>query len=391
MVKISLLAQHRLFRFLVVFSLFLNYVSPVLAQPSYWPTAGWKQSSPEEQGMDPALLIEMLNHIIQDGVDIDSISIVRNGYLVADIYMYPADKSQKHPIHSCTKSIASTLIGIAIDKGFIKGVEEPVIRFFPDRTINHLDEQKKAITLKNLLSMSSGLDTKDNLMHHGWHGLYKMKETDDWTQYVLDRPMADHPGTRFEYSNLGSFLLTSILQKKTQTDALNFAKTHLFNPLGIEDILWYKSPKGIYTGYAELWLRPHDMAKIGYLYLNNGSWEGQQLLSAEWIQEATTPQIPAGPFFHYGYQWWVSEGFYFAMGYQGQFIFVIPEEQMVVVFTSTINGQSIFTPYHYLKKYILPACRSTNPLDVDPKISQRFKHLTNELKNTYYHEIAIER
>ena len=381
---------HPLLRLLFVFALILNYVPPVLALPNYWPTAGWKKSSPEEQGMDPAPLIEMLKHIIQDGVDIDSITIVRNGYLIADIYMYPADESQKHPIHSCTKSIASTLIGIAIDKGFITGVEESVIDFFPDRTIKHLDEKKTSITLQNLLSMSSGLDTRDNLMHHGWQGLYRMKETDDWTQYALDRPMADHPGTRFEYSNLGSFLLTSILQKKTQTNALNFAKTHLFGPLGIKDITWYKSPKGIYTGYAELWLRPHDMAKIGYLYLNNGYWERQQLLSPEWIQEATKPQIPAGPSFHYGYQWWVAEGFYFAMGYQGQFIFVIPEKEMVVVFTSTIYGQSIFTPYHYLKKYILPACRSSAPLDVDPAITQRFKYLTDALKNSYYHEIAIE-
>ena len=357
--------------------------------PDYWPTEGWRTTTPEQQGIDSALLIEMLETIIREGVDIDSIAIIRNGYLVADVYMYPAKKNLKHPIYSCTKSVTSTLIGIAIDKGSIESTEQQMIDFFPERSIQNMDGRKRSITLEDLLTMRSGLDTQDNAKHYGWKGLYAMQATDDWTQYVLDRPMAEPPGTRFEYSNLVSFLLTSILQKQTKVDALNFAYEHLFGPLGIEDVMWYKSPKGIYTGYAELWLTPHSMAKLGFLYLNNGRWEDQQLLSEEWVERATKAHSIVSPALRYGYQWWVAEGIYFAMGYQGQFIFVIPDKNMVVVFTSSILGQSLFTPYNYVKEYVLPAASSTKPLPANPKDSQRLQKLSNDLREKYYHEIEV--
>lgn len=364
-------------------------ITKACGESDYWPTEGWRTSTPEEQGIDPKLLIEMLERIITDGVDIDSISIVRNGYLVADIYMLPADKYKKHVLHSCTKSFTSTLIGIAIDKGYITSVEQPVVDFFPERSIRNMGELKRSITLENLLTMSSGLETKDNPKKHGLYGLLEMRATNDWTQYVLDRPMAEPPGTRFEYGNLVSFLLTSILHKQTEVSVMGFANKHLFGPLGIKDVKWHKSPKGINTGYGDLWLTPHDMAKLGLLYLNNGFWENQQIISTSWTEKSTNGQLSVGPSLQYGYHWWVAEDFYFAMGYEGQFIFVIPNKNMVVVFTSSLVGQSLWTPFEYLEKYILPAAKSTEVISVDVANSQRIGELTRDLQKKYYHEIQV--
>ena len=355
----------------------------------YWPTEGWRTSTPEEQGIDSKPLIEMLERIISEAVDIDSISIIRNGYLVADVFMYPAQKQKLHPVYSCAKSLTSTLIGIAIDKGYIDSTEEHMVDFFPDRSVKNMDERKRAITLHDLLSMRSGLKTEDNI-NHGRKGLNEMRTTsEDWTQYVLDRPMEEVPGTRFEYSNLVSFLLTSILQKKTGRDALSFADEHLFGPLGIINVEWYRSPKGIYTGFAELSMTPHDMAKLGYLYLQKGRWENRQILSEKWVELATTGHGSVSQTLQYGYQWWVADNMFFAMGAQGQFIFVNPERELIAVFTSSLPGQSLFTPYQYFKEYILPAAGSTTPLPANREASERLRKLTDDLFKLYYHNIEI--
>lgn len=378
-----------IFCLVIIFSSCSRTFTKTKNTPDYWPTEGWRTTTPEEQGISPALLVDMLERIIKDGVDIDSISIIRNGYLITDIYMYPANNHKKHPIHSCTKSLTSTLVGIAVDKGFIQSTDQRVVDFFPERFIDNMNTWKKGITLEDLLTMRSGLETKDNLKNFGWQGLYEMRATSDWTQHVLDKPMMTPPGAKFEYSNLVSFLLTSILQKQTNKDALSFAHDHLFGPLGIKDVMWDKSPGGIYTGYAELWLTPHDMAKLGFLYLNNGRWDYQQILAEDWVEKATQGHVSVSPSLKYGYQWWVGEDCYFAMGYQGQFIFVIPDKNMVVVFTSNVSGHSLFTPYSYLKEYILPAVISTQALPVNQKDSQRMKELKDDLFNKYYHEIQV--
>lgn len=360
-----------------------------IRQPDSVPTAVWPTSIPEEQGIDSGLLASMLERIILDGVDIDSITIIRNGYLVADIYMYPSTPDKKHAIHSTTKSITSTLIGIAIDKGYIKGTEQQLIEFFPETAINNLDNEKRKITLANLLTMSSGFENKNNPEINSWLGLNEMQATSDWTQYALDRPMTAEPGNTFAYSNADSFLLTAILQKQTGVDSLSFAHDHLFEPLGITDVLWRSSPKGVSTGYGEMWLTPHDMAKLGYLYLNEGKWGSKKILSQSWIETATSAHIRVSPKLQYGYQWWVAKDFYFALGYEGQFVFIVPQRNMVVVFTSSLGGHSLFTPYRYMQDYILPACLSESSLPTNPQKTVRLQKLGRDLQEKYYHEIQI--
>lgn len=368
--------------------------------PDYWPTQEWLTSTPEEQGMDSVKLLEMVEfygeqHLKNEKISIDSITIVRNGYIVADVYLNPLfPNDTKHMIHSCTKSIMSSLIGIAIEEGYIGDVDVLVLDIFDDKNIDNVDAKTKTLTLKNLLTMQTGLHSQDSYLYQ-WKGLFKMQTTDNWTEYILNLPFEAEPGNRFDYSNMASFLLSAIIQKTTGMDTLSFAREHLFDPLEIKDIQWEKSPMGIDIGWARMWLKPHDMAKIGLLYLQKGRWESQQIIPARWVEESLTAHsFPkkyryvynekskvdrmvsgglwmftnlARPFADgYGYQWWLDKsGKYSAVGAGGQFIMVVPKENLVVVCTSKLSGADSFFPAKMLDKYILQAIVSDESIDAN--------------------------
>ena len=361
--------------FIKTFLIFQLYSAPSYASPDYWPTDGWRVTTPEEQGIDSGKLVEMFKEMRNSYYAIDSITIIRNGYMVADAYFYPFQKNLKHPIYSCTKSITSILVGIAIDKGYIKSVKQPILDFFPEKTITNLDARKRSITLEHLLTMASGLETKDSWLYQ-WAGLMKMVVSEDWAQYVLDRPMAEAPGNRFEYSNCVSYLLSAIIQTTTKMRTIDFARKYLFEPLGITDIKWPSSPQEIAIGFGEIWLKPHDMAKIGWLYLNKGRWNGTKIVSAKWVETSTKKHISANIFDGYGYQWWIDiAGYYIAVGHLGQFIFVIPAKDMVVVCTGDLEGNAFFTSKKLLDKYIIPSATSTKPLHTNPKANEQLDSL----------------
>ncbi len=358
------------------------YVWPTLTAPSSstlptsppaapiatdWPTNGWRTSTPEEQGMDSEILADMLARIEARNYDLDSVMVVRNGYVVTDAYIQPFSTGEKHIIFSCTKSVVSILIGIAIDQGYIESVDQPILDFFPDRTFANMDAAKEAMTLEDVLTMSNGLDCRDSYLYD-WEQLRALFDSsEDWVQDILDLPMAHHPGTYFEYCNSGSFLLSAILQELTGVNALAFGRENLFSPLGITDIAWEANDQGISLGYSDIYLTPHDMAKIGYLYLNEGIWDGEQIVSSAWVEASTQSYIPATLQDGYGYQWWIdADGFYMALGYAGQFIFVYPEYDLVVVFTSDPDGAAFTTPEKMLREFILPAIVSTEPLPENP-------------------------
>jgi CubicO group peptidase (beta-lactamase class C family) len=338
------------------------------AATDYWPTEGWRTSTPEKQGMHSGFLADMLEYIQEGGYRIDSITIIRNGYMVTDAYFFPFQKGTKHPIASCTKSITSALVGIALDKGYIKKVNQPLLQFFPDRTIANLDEHKRAITLEHLLTMTTGLHCRDTYQYK-WEGLNEMKKSGDCAQYVLDLPMDEAPGKRFEYCNGASYLLSVIIQKTTKSGTLEFARKYLFGPLGITDVKWRTSPQGVNNGFAGILLTPHDMAKIGWLYLNKGRWDDTQIVPAAWVKASTGEHISIAPF-HYGYQWWGDpDGYYMASGREGQRIFVIPKKNMVVVFTAALPNERL--PRALLNEYIIPAAVSSKPLPVNSQEKAR--------------------
>jgi len=333
----------------------------LLEDHPYWPTEGWRTCTPEAQGMDSARLADMLAEIDKRGYAIDSVSIVRNGYLVLDAYVHPFGPDQKHRIHSCTKSIVSALIGIAIEQGYIESVHAPLLDLLPGRTVAQA-EAKSGITLEHLLTMSSGLECRDSYLYR-WRGLDEMRRSGDWVQHVLDLPVAEEPGTYFEYCNGGSFLLSAILQEATGQTALSYAQEHLVDPLGIEDVVWPANPAGISIGWGEMRMLPHDMLKIGYLYLNQGQWQGEQIVPAQWVVASTHKQIGGTLQDGYGYQWWIAEpDLYMALGYSGQYIVVAAKQDLVVVFTSNLSERDFYLPQQLLNDYILPAALSNIPL-----------------------------
>jgi len=286
--------------------------------------------------------------------------------------MNPFKDGQKHDMYSVTKSVTSALIGIAIDKGYIKDVNQTITELFPNKNISNLDELKKTLTLKDLLMMASGLNCNDASANR-WAGTIAMKKSKDWTQYTLNLPMAQAPGEYFHYCNGVSHLLSAIIQESSGMQTIDFAKKYLFAPLGIKDIEWAESPEGINNGFSGLRLQPQDMAKIGLLYLNQGKWENKQIMSAEWIKASTRPYIDGrwnGE--DYGYQWWINPaGYYSAVGMYGQAIYVIPDKNLVAVFTSHIIGKDMYISGNLLKEYIIPAIASSAPLPPDPQAKAR--------------------
>ncbi len=335
-------------------------------EPDYWPTEGWRTKTPEELGMDSEMLAKMFELIQEENYDIHSVTIIRNGYLVVDATLYPFIQGSKHNIHSCTKGVISALIGIAIEKGYIESVKQPVLSFFPERTVANLDANKEAMTLEHLLMMASGLECRDSYKYR-WRGYDQMRQTDDWVQFMLDLPMAEPPGTRFEYCNGASLLLAAIIQETTGMNASAFSEVHLFGPLGISDVAWPSNPQGITIGSGGLRMLPHDMAKIGYLYLNKGRWDCMQIIPPTWVAASTRKHI-SWVLLDYGYQWWsVDDGIFMARGYGGQSIFVAPEHELVIAITSNLSGTDSGVGHHFLSyEFIIPAVRSSKPLPANP-------------------------
>ena len=344
-------------------------------KPDYWPTQGWRTATPESQGMDSAVLLSMLDVIWQEDIKIDSVLVVRNGYIVLDAYSYPRDAADRHNIYSCSKSVTSALIGIAIDKGYIKGVNQSVLDFFPEHMAQNLDADKEAMTLEHLLTMSSGLDCRDSYRYH-WIGLQQMKNSPDWVQFMIDLPMAERPGVQFNYCNGVTFLLSAVLQQKTGMDARSFAEEHVFKPLRISGVSWPSNPQGVTVGYGQIHMRPRDMAKFGYLYLNDGLWEDKQIISSRWIKDSTRKHVSTKGLLDYGYQWWTTgAGGYAAMGYGGQFIFVVPHKNIIAVFTSNLDLKDILIPSVLLRSNIIPSVKSDEPLPENLQQQKALKDL----------------
>jgi len=199
--------------------------------------------------------------------------IIRNGSVILDSYFYPYDSSTYHDVASVTKSIMTTLIGIAADQGKLD-LDQPILSFFPHRTIANQESMKEQMTVRHLVSNSSGFrfNERDDEAN-----LDAMRASDDWIQYVLDLPVVHKPGTHFAYFSPGMHLLSAILQEATGMTALEFADVYLFKPLGIKEVYWPSDPQGYTHGWGDLCLYPIDMAKIGFLFLHQGKWEANKL------------------------------------------------------------------------------------------------------------------
>ncbi|MHA1996098.1 MAG: serine hydrolase domain-containing protein [Candidatus Hodarchaeales archaeon] len=320
---------------------------------SYVPVDSWRVSSPEAQGMDSTKLDEVDEILSKLDIKyIDSITVIRNGFLVYDRFFEFYNYSDLHLLNSVTKSVSSILIGIANKSGFISNLDEPVLEILSDKTFANMDARKEAITIRNLLTMQSGLQwnpagmftefpvhPQDYIFHSNYTNYFneswplsmeddtaKMSVTDDWVQYVLDKPMAADPGTIFQYNTGVSHLLQVIIANKTGMNPQTFAEDYLFSPLNITEYYWWNG----------LWLHPHDVAKLGYLYLHNGSWGGQAIVLEDYVSQSLIPYGDTGAE-DYGFQWWINtqEGYFRGVGIGGQMLLVQPENNLIVVITSS--------------------------------------------------------
>ncbi len=352
---------------------------PAVPEPDYWPTTGWKASTPEQQGMDSARLAAMLEAVDGQQLNLHSILVIRNGYTVLEAYYSPYSATVKQQVASLTESVTGMLTGIAIGQGQIKSTSQPVLGFFPRRSVANLDQNKRSLTLEHLLTMTTGLDCSDAAGTRD-----QMFQSPDWVQFTLDLPMASAPGARFSDCSPAAHVLAAVVSEATGKNVRDLANDALFAPLGIPRASaddWDSDPQGIADGCCGLSLTPADMARLGFLYLHGGNWNGQQVVPASWVSASLAPHAADSTGRKYGYLFWLYDyqGYYSAQGLGGQDIHIIPAKNMVVVFTAAVDS-----PTHdkallkLLDDYIIPAAKDAQTLPDNPsalaQLQQRIRH-----------------
>jgi CubicO group peptidase (beta-lactamase class C family) len=271
---------------------------------------------------------------------LDSLLLVRHGRIVLDAYYAPYTADIPHAINSSTKAVAGTLTALLYKDGLPDRLDHPILDFFADRSIANVDDRKKAITVQNLLDMTSGFDWEEGIEGGGEQSAVEVGRSTDWVKFVLDRPMSHAPGDLFYYNSGNPHLLSAITTKLTGMTAQEYANAKLFSPLGIAASTWRRDPQGLSIGGGGLALRPRDMAKIGYLYLRDGEWEDKRLLPPGWVERLSDATVNMNASFdpHLGNSdfFWVmpNKKAYMVWGYHCQAIMGFPELDMVAVTTA---------------------------------------------------------
>ncbi len=333
---------------------------------TYFPDNEWVITTPEEQSMKSSILDDMIQYIEDSGAPMHGLVVTRNGYIVTEGYWSYYTVTASHHLFSCTKSFTGALIGIAIKEGFIDNVNQHVIDFFPDMTIENLDARKESMTLKHVLTMTTGLDWNEwNNSYEDPTNMYnQMFGSSNPIQFFLNLPMVSDPGTHWVYTTGASHLLSAIIQKVTNMTTREFAQEYLFDPLNMTIGAWNVDSQGINNGGTQLYITPRAMAKLGLLYLNNGSWNSQQILPVDWVFQSSYPHANIAQDLDYGYQWWIetSHGLYYAVGSNGQYIYVSSEYNVVVSMTANANepGENISEE---ILQYILNSILEYQPPD----------------------------
>lgn len=362
-------------------------------QPPELTNDGLEVGTLRQVGMDSLEISELIDCIYANNYDqIHSLLIYKDGLLVLEQYFegnkfkwdgpnyygewVQWNKSTRHQIMSCTKSFVSACVGIAVDKGFIESVHQSIFDYLPEHQ-QYRSEGRENISIEHLLTMTSGLQWDE------WHAAHASAANDIDRLYiecwenplncVLERPLVAKPGEEFTYNGGGLIVLGEILRNASGMDLNEFAKEYLFTPIGIDTIQWDTFPKGEIEAGGGLHLKPRDMLKFGVLYLNNGKWDGKQIINENWVEKSsvvyrnnTGIKIPIEDSGKngYGYTWWISEvgsarhetHMYRANGWGGQVIMVLPEKNAVVVFTGA-NYSSKSHLFKILERFILPSMK----------------------------------
>lgn len=294
---------------------------------------------------------------------IDSVIVIRSGRVVLEEYPNPAyGPDRPHPLFSVTKSVTSLLIGMAIDRGWIDSVNDPVLQYLPDAIPPDEVQSKSTIAIQHLLTMSAGLEWDEDTLPTSdpRNDFTRLEMSFDPIGFVLGKPLIEQPGSLFWYNTGLSHVLSALITEVSGQTALEFARAALFDPLGIVGVSWNRDRQGIYFGGTQLYLTPRDLARIGVLCLSGGIWNGQQIVSSQWLSLSTRTHILGrANYFEgrgYGYQWWTLDdyGVYYASGSQGQALYIFPELDLVIAFTATLLEGAI-SPEILVRDYILPA------------------------------------
>jgi CubicO group peptidase (beta-lactamase class C family) len=288
-----------------------------------------------------------------------SLLISIDGELIDERYFHGARSTDSANLKSASKSIISTLIGIALDRGQLRSPRDPIAKFFPEHLGAEADASKKRITIEDLLTMRSGLETTSNVNYGKW------VTSGNWVRHVLTRPVIDEPGGSMIYSTGNSHLLSAILTKATKMSTFEFARRYLAEPLAIAIRPWIRDPQGIYLGGNDMHLTPRAMLKYGELYLKRGRVQERQIVSAQWIEESLKPRAKSNwSGRDYGYGWWIDtlggQTTHYAWGHGGQFIFTVSGLKLVVVTTAVPTPDDERREhqraiYDIMERYVVPA------------------------------------
>jgi CubicO group peptidase (beta-lactamase class C family) len=332
---------------------------------------GWRISTPAAEGMDQAQ-IKKISAEIDSGrfQGIHSYLVIKNGALVHEAYFDDWGRDSLHVIMSITKSVTSTLVGIAIERGEIPDVEATLPELLPEYADDITDPLARTVNLEHLLTLHSGFDWDETT--HSYRDERnterQMVNSPHWVKFFLDLPMRDQPGTRYLYNTGSVHLISAILRSRTGLFADEYLRKHLLEPLGIEHFEWNRDPQRYpCTGgtHGGLWMRPRDLAKFAYLFLHGGRWQGRQVVPEHWVELATTAKADAGPGKKIGYLWWMGHydiggrrlRYFYGAGYGGQTISYVPELHLLVIFTcwSRSDDCDFFGPLFMTIKAALPA------------------------------------
>ncbi len=310
----------------------------------------WEISSLSEAGMDVSAIEEIAENIINDRYKgIHSLLIVRNGLLIFEEYFKGYGGDDLQHIFSITKSVSSSLIGIAIDKGFLQGVDDSLLAFFPQYKI--ADPVKQKLQLEHILTLTTGFewDEKTYPYTDPQNSEYQMVQSNDWMEFVLQRPLSHHPGEIYNYNTGSVHLLSSVFKESTGLYANEFAEQYLFEPLGITYYFWNTDNRGFpCTGatHGGLKMKARDLAKYGYLFLNEGMWKDIQVISTYWIEESVIPRVAIDQTEQLGYLWRIGDydikgnkvTYYLSVGFGGQTLIVFPDLDLMIVFLCWNNA-----------------------------------------------------
>ena len=330
---VSKIFQHLIFLF--IFFIFVSCSDePTNPEISSY---NWPTSTPENQGMNS----QFIQQAFQQGENygyVDCILVIRNGYLVAEKYFNGFSKNKPHNVMSVSKSFLSAITGIALRDGYLNGINEKMLDFFPEYIYPNIDTRKYNITIRNLLMMRMGIDHDHNLYN-------QISNSSNWIKTTIELPLIYDPGTRFCYNTFQTHLLSAIITKASGMSTMDFAKKYLLEGMNINCAEWWKDPQGYYFGGNSMHFTPRDMARLGYLYMNNGQLNGEQIVPADWVEESLTNYTNFNNStwgdldkVNYGYLWWLGEikGYevFLAIGHGGQFVINFPNLNMIVVTTA---------------------------------------------------------